>query len=93
MKTCELSEDGAGLHETPRKWRAFDGELFIAVMRYASGELKRNLVIYQEASYAKGVQPSGRYAFWSAIRDTSLSAARRRRWTCRRSLPTRTTGT
>lgn len=72
IRTVEACQDPSVFTTVPRKWQTFDSELFGAVMRYVSGELKRALLNYREACYRDGSQPSGRWSLWHALQRYML---------------------
>jgi len=68
VQSVESATTPDEFHITPRRWQAFDDQLFNGVLRYATGELKRTLSIYREERFRQGQVPSGRYALWHALR-------------------------
>ena len=63
LKTTE-GESEHGMDVVPRKWEQFDTELSQAILRIATGSLRRELVRRQQDALQKGETLAGRLALW-----------------------------
>ena len=75
IRHVETTVDAKMLLTVPRKWEAFDTELYNYVISLATQELKRQLMAYQQGCFVNGFAPSGRYALWYLLRKFAVSKA------------------
>lgn len=72
LKQVESCTNAEELDHVSRPWEAFDNELVAAVMRLATGALKRELLMKQESLQRQGKLLSGRVALHCLYRGSIL---------------------